>query len=87
MAADNLQAAAGHIERAFEIRESMLEAVRSSIRSEVRAYKLYRWMRFMADTSMKLIGIVVPVVELPRTLDAIFRVRGHRGDRDRQSGA
>lgn len=41
-----------HIERAFEIRESILEKVNLAVKSEINAYKFHRFSRFLTDTAI-----------------------------------
>jgi len=71
MQAGDLDSAVRCIEKAFEIRESMLETVRLSIKSEVGAYKIYRLTRFVADTSLRLVGTFGGVKSLAETAPRI----------------
>ncbi len=41
-----------HIEKAFEIRESILKKVNMAVKAEIRSYKIHRFSRFLTDTAI-----------------------------------
>ena len=47
--------AVSHIERAFELKTKLMTTVQSRIQSEVRAYKIHRISRFLADSAITFV--------------------------------
>jgi hypothetical protein len=68
---NDIVSAIRYLETAFEIREQITEDIKFAVISEVKAYKFYRIVRFLADTSIKYISYFSGV-EFMRTLADTF---------------
>ena len=72
MSAGQVDDALVHIEQAIEIRKSIIDIVKLTVKSEIQAYKIHRLSRFLVDTAISSISYLSGINLVKSILQGLY---------------